>query len=336
LRIAEVSSTPDRINWSILGLTRFMLASIVACSHIIYFSDDGWVSAAASLGSKSAVVGFLLVSGFSIAASLSRDRNHFYWRRFKRIYPIYLFAIIVGIGLEIHFGSFQAPHNTFEATGSISAIGNVFLLQTFLVKSIGLNPVVWSLAVEVSFYVVAPFLIDNISTILAMCAVSLLFYAMPHVDRGFIYNAALKANAIKYFWPFGFGLLLYRFSQSSNFLLAAMLGAGFVWASDINYERFAVLTYLGSVMALFLSVNLPFFRSRVMDYLGDLSYPLYLVQVPSLIIAYSLTLTTSAALLSVFVALATIASYELIDVRLKRILFRARRPEQLSTLGRLF
>jgi peptidoglycan/LPS O-acetylase OafA/YrhL len=80
---------------------RFLLASIVAVAHISDFEKSPFsMFCAASLDAKAAVVGFLVISGFSIAASLDRDPNGFYFRRFKRIYPIYFFAVLLGIRLS--------------------------------------------------------------------------------------------------------------------------------------------------------------------------------------------------------------------------------------------
>src|SRR5580698_3409648 len=197
------------MNWSLLALLRFFLAFIVASSHALYFEKSSFALFVASLGSKSAVVGFLLVSGFSIAASLSNGREGFYYRRFKRIYPVYICTVIAGIVLEFHYGAFEAPFYEFTPTGIVSAVGSVLMLQTFLVKSISFNPVIWSLAVECSFYLISPFILARPVVTMLMCLVSLGFYLLPGGDHGLLYTMALKANAVKYFWPFGFGLLLY-------------------------------------------------------------------------------------------------------------------------------
>lgn len=312
------------INWSLLALLRFVLAFIVACAHVIYFDRNPvalWIS---ELGAKAAVVGFLLVSGFSIAASLDRNRDGFYFRRFKRIYPVYFVAVLWGIFLEYHYGAFDAPYYKLVPTGAISAVGSLVLVQTFLVKSIAFNPVIWSLAVECSFYVLAPFVLHREKLVMTLCAVSIVFYLLPDANHGLLYAAALKANAVKYFWPFGFGLLLYRIKNGlATGAVCAVLGSIVVFVSPINYEKYAIVTYLLSVGVVCAASRMTA-ESRWMDYLGDVSYPLYLVQFPTFITMFKVAGVTNAYALMLSVLIASIAIYEIVDLRIKPIIFAKR------------
>lgn len=318
------------MNWSLLGLLRFALAFIVACSHVIYFDRSPFALAVASLGSKAAVVGFLLVSGFSIAASFDRNREGFYFRRFKRIYPVYLVTVAVGIGLEYGYGAFSAPFYEFQPTGALSAIGSLLMLQTFLVKSTAYNPVIWSLAVECAFYAITPFIFDRARVIMAMCAISIAFYLLPDGNHGLLYTAALKANAIKYFWPFGFGLLMYMQKTSTPTVIAcAIIGGLATRLSHLNYEPYAVGTYLVSVTTIFVASRHKA-KSAMMDYLGDISYPLYLVQFPVFIIAFKAFGITSSYELLVITVLMSIAIYEVVDVRIKPLIFKRRTLPPMS------
>lgn len=308
------------ISWSLLALLRFVLASIVAFAHITDFERDPFAIFIASFGAKAAVVGFLVVSGVSIAASLERDPTGFYFRRFKRIYPIYFFAVLFGISLEYWLGDLKTPFYAFQPSGSLSAIGSLLMLQTVLVKSIAYNPIIWSLAVECAFYVIAPFIWKRPAAVCALCAVSAVFYLLPHGDHGTLYSVALKANAVKYFWPFGFGLMLYRFKSSLCYGAGLALGAALVFASPINFEPHAVATYLASVAVIWIAQTWPA-RSRALDYLGDLSYPLYLFQFPVFVGLYATFSATSALILFPAALIASVFAFELIDVRLKPRLF---------------
>ena len=239
-------SLPQRgaINWSLLAGLRFVLATIVFFTHALWFERGTFAVAVASLGAKAAVVGFLLVSGFSIAASITRDEGRFYFRRFKRIYPLYFLSVLAAIALEIWLGQYQIPHFKFEPTGTVAAIGNLFLVQTFLVKTVAYNPVLWSLAVEVSFYIISPILRRlPLAVIAGTVAVSAIFYLMPHhTDWGLIYIYLLKANAVKYFWPFAIGFALY-FNRSPHFLAApssserSWSGARILILNRLRYSR---------------------------------------------------------------------------------------------------
>lgn len=322
------------MNWSLLALLRFFLAFIVASSHALYFEKDSFALFVASLGSKSAVVGFLLVSGFSIAASLSNSPEGFYYRRFKRIYPVYICTVVAGIFLEFHYGAFDAPFYKFEPTGIASAVGSVLMLQTFLVKSIAFNPVIWSLAVECSFYLISPFILSRPVVVVLMCSVSLAFYLLPGGEHGLLYTLALKANAVKYFWPFGFGLLLYQ-NRTDKFVVTAvaclMVGSVAVYISPINYERFAVVTYVASMLAIVIATKSEH-RSAWMEYLGNISYPLYLAQFPVYIFLFKVFGVTDSRLMLAAAIVASIGLFELVDLRLKRLIFQSRSRTQASVV----
>lgn len=86
------------IQWPVLGGLRFFLAWVVLCSHLRHSVPAGdLLMSFQNFNNFSAVLGFLLISGFSIAHSVSKATEGFYRRRFIRVYPLYLAAIIISI-----------------------------------------------------------------------------------------------------------------------------------------------------------------------------------------------------------------------------------------------
>ncbi len=66
--------------WPMLGGVRFLLALIVAGDHLALFFPASELSYnLKSLSSLAAVLGFLVISGFSIAASYAKEPQGFYW-----------------------------------------------------------------------------------------------------------------------------------------------------------------------------------------------------------------------------------------------------------------
>ena len=243
----------------------------------------------------------------------------------KESHPLYLFSVLAAIALEVWLGQFKVPNYEFKPTGAIAAIGNLFLVQTFLVKTVAFNGVLWSLAVEASFYVVSPVLRRlPLSAFAAFVAVSAIFYLMPfHTNWGLIYTYLLKANAVKYFWPFAIGFTMY-FNRSAPFFVGSVvLGAALVWCSEDNYEPLAAVTFAFSMLVIFAACNDRYFTSRILDYVGDISYPLYLVQIPIYVTFYAVFgITNNFALYAGAVAAAAVA-YEFVDVRLKEAIFKS-------------
>jgi peptidoglycan/LPS O-acetylase OafA/YrhL len=318
-------STSVKQNWSLLAGLRFALAMIVAGAHTTWFKLDAVSLGFDSLGAKAAVVGFLLVSGFSIAASLERDKKSFYFRRFKRIYPVYFVAVLAGIALEVWLGHLQLPNTSFDPGGYMRALGNFFFLQTFLVKPIAFNGLVWSLAVEVSFYIAAPFLRpQRLWVWLSLIAISGAYYILPRTDGNQFYTIAMKINAIRYFWPFGMGFVLFYYRQNLITISFCAVGFAWVWQCADNEQQFATVTFLLSFIAVIYARSGGLVRSKILDYLGDISYPLYLVQLPIYILCYRLFGITEPLMLLAIAVVSACITYELIDVRLKRMIFSAR------------
>ena len=323
----------EPINWSLLGGLRFFLATIVAFSHTLWFDiHSGLAVTITSLGAKAAVVGFLLVSGFSIAASLDRDERHFYFRRFKRIYPLYFPAVLSAVVLQVWLGEYHLPNYTLVPAGWVAIVGNFLLVQTFLVQVISYNGVLWSLAVEVSYYVLSPTLRRlPLVGLTILVAISAAFYLLPmRTDLGIAYTLLLKANAVKYCWPFLFGFALYFNRSAWLFVGLLVLGTALVWTSEINYERFAPLTFAISMIVIRgAQINL-FPHWRTLEYLGDISYPLYVFQIPIYIFCYAAIGLTAPALLYGIAIVVAVVALELIDVRLKIFLFKLQYPNLLA------
>lgn len=131
-------------------------ASLVVMAHIWVFSQpifnatqQQWWHFLAVGGNK-AVPMFVMLSGFLIYRAVrnigtSDDLSRYVRRRFLRIYPVYLFTLLLGYGVGV--SAFDLPN---------------FVSQVFMVRSISpaylkfINPPAWSLFVEMLFYAVLP------------------------------------------------------------------------------------------------------------------------------------------------------------------------------------
>ncbi|OQA34726.1 MAG: Acyltransferase family protein [Betaproteobacteria bacterium ADurb.Bin341] len=131
-------------------------ASLVTMAHIWVFSQPTFNATQQqwwhflAVGGNKAVPIFVILSGFLIFRAVKNiqtleDLNRYIKRRFLRIYPVYLFVLLLGyvVGQAV----FDLPN---------------FLSQVFMIRSINpvylkyVNPPSWSLFVEVLFYAVLP------------------------------------------------------------------------------------------------------------------------------------------------------------------------------------
>jgi peptidoglycan/LPS O-acetylase OafA/YrhL len=321
-------------DWQLLAGLRFILAWIVLCYHINerFAAVPGavpWVIRLfAECGGKAAVAGFFLVSGYSIAASLKRHPADYYKRRFWRIYPLYLAAITLTLLLEAGFGRHLAmpDGSTLTALSPLVGLGNALFLQTFLVPSMIFDIAVWSLAVEVSYYMVAP-LLPRLPrwTLPAVIAISALSYIAPrHGDWGPLYYVFTRFNMLEWAWTWFVGYYLFSNARPLVVAAVAVIGSLLIWGNDwMNPEPYAVMTFLGSLLTLLVARRGSAWRrttpmlGKALGWLGDVSYPLYLFQFPILLGAWGLFGISNAAALIVACLGGAIGAYYAVDVWLK-------------------
>ena len=150
--------------WAVLAGLRLALAMVVVSGHLGWFVGAAMPAALrflVSLGGTAAVLGFLVVSGYSIGHSLERRPAGFYRRRLVRIYPLYAVAVAVsvvpfvatGVDRWAGPGGLGVPRPT---AGTV--VGNLLLLQNVACRPLGMDPPLWTLGIEAALYVLAPWL----------------------------------------------------------------------------------------------------------------------------------------------------------------------------------
>ena len=114
--------------WSQLAALRFVLAAIVAVNHLGEYVSLGVLDWVRRMGAFEAILGFLLVSGYSIGASYQRAPEGFAWRRVRRIYPVYLVSLVVTWGVT---------HSVLEQAvpGPLALLANVLLLNQLVTQT---------------------------------------------------------------------------------------------------------------------------------------------------------------------------------------------------------
>jgi peptidoglycan/LPS O-acetylase OafA/YrhL len=137
-----------------LTALRGIAALLVALDHIILKAsgctpDSALFYFATFLGSFG-VGSFFLLSGFVIYLSLEKTNSiEFLWNRILRIYPIIIAAVTIRLISQVMMGQRIFDLATFKLyLLNISLFGNFFI-------NVGDNfePIVWTLAIEVKFYI---------------------------------------------------------------------------------------------------------------------------------------------------------------------------------------
>ncbi|QNQ09239.1 acyltransferase family protein [Sphingomonas alpina] len=297
--------------WSLLAGARFLLASIVLLTHLKLFAATSGVVEFIGGAAFQAIAGFLLISGYSIGSSYKSRRAGFYIRRVERIYPAYIGAI----GLAV--AAYGWPG------ASVFAINLLFMNQLLTSQSF-LGPA-WSLSLEVWLYALTPLLaLANGRLIWALALASFGAYivylpliTLMHLPSFSGLGYGLNLIMLSHFWLLGFIVATQPKPRRSCAIIAGLLVAGIGLACAIQFgSRFkndrlsdfflidtpsfvwqaCVLAFVVALLWLIAADKLPARKSSLLAWMGDISYPLYLVHVPVFVIFSGAGLASAMAL----------------------------------------
>lgn len=286
--------------WSLLAGMRFFFAFWVLSDHTYNFGPTDRAIPVFSKSGLVAVLCFLVISGFSIAHSVTTRPKGFYARRFWRIAPVNVIALcICAIGFALA-GKLWANGTEIEAPGLWTWVVHALFLQSIFPPIMGAFFPSWSLSIEAVLYAIAPLLLRTRAIlILISSAISCaLFAAWPKLSTGYIAQApyGYAVGAFAFAWLAGW--MAYKAPRSMAMTgFFVVLGWAVINADAYGFQttdRIAVFsTYLTWTCTVVL-INFPPALSmsdrvsRILVYLGDLSFPLYLVHYPVLFLISSI------------------------------------------------
>lgn len=236
---------------------------------------------------------FFLISGFVIPISLRNiSTGQFLVRRFFRIYPVYWFCLLISIALYF-------VCSWYWSTPLSDRLSMAFLARNLpLVHSAAglpsLDFVSWSLAVELKFYVVFALVSMVGKSAHRVMGLSIGFLVVCCVVAFFSTHGPDPASFVAYavsdmkFMSFMFLGCLFYYVMYQELSTAVALAYGVVIYGlfvTINsfYEPglFGALTrnytYALMLFSLCYLLRSRFRKNRVIDFLADISFPLYLV-----------------------------------------------------------
>lgn len=281
-----------------MGLLRILLALAVCFTHTTSILFP-WMSGGA------AVYTFFVISGFYIQMVLSerytpmamggRWVRNFYLARYLRLFPAYALALLCVLSYDVWvLVSTHIRIRPFDAFATLIQHGGVrgHLYEAVLLFSnltmLGLNlprsndlliTPAWSLGVEMSFYLIAPFILKRSDrALIAFVAVGLILRFLP-----FGHHSPLFAGME----CFALGAFAYRYRNALITKHREILVLPFLLVA-IGLPRWAFIPIANThtdfdvlVCPLLVAVLIPTLykassRSKVDRFIGDLSYPFYI------------------------------------------------------------
>ena len=304
---------------------RFFLAFIVALTHLKNFAPLGTLGWIEQFGSFEAILGFLLISGYSIGHSIQKRPEGYFLRRMWRIYPVYLaaIAIIYAVQREAWTGAF-----TFHF------IASLFFLSQIVQDHSYVGPA-WTLSLEVWLYGLAPLLLQlRARTLEWLIAISIVCYVLYTIGQSLFHlphyagtMGGINLPCLAFIWIAGFYLSTAREKKRPLLIAGLLFLVHFVVTVVIqllyrlkhhDLQAFMADDLAGYIsIAFLLTIIVVVFRgviahhfhftlrqSHIFRFLGDISYPLYLVHYA--VFAYAaLYFSNPLALLLVALAVST-------------------------------
>jgi len=225
---------------------------------------------------------FFLISGFVIFLTLNKTRHplEFVVSRVSRLYPVYWASAILTF-LMIYF--FGLP-DTFSTPTATDLVVNLTMLQRWfsMFGIIAIDPVYWTLAVELSFYVIIfmVYITGQLKRIELLSFVYLLFIIAVECIENYFNFTVLNVIKVSLLLDFGnlfiAGIMFYKLMHESKIIHYLIIA---LCLSIELYLHEASFIYVGPLFLVFYAFTqgwIKFIAIKPLIYLGKISYSLYL------------------------------------------------------------
>ncbi|SDD48399.1 acyltransferase family protein [Paraburkholderia lycopersici] len=290
-----------QVTWIGMGAFHQLHASLASPGTIA-----AWLTLPVAWGSAGVPV-FFVISGYCIHRSgaarlvanpeFRLDAKQFWLRRFVRIYPVLFAALLLTLAADsISLTLLPASHKINDI-GVHPFLVNLFSLQGAAGKTYGSNGALWTLSLEVQFYLLYPLLFAarrrfGLNVVLAAVALVNIASALT-LER----HDVVVFTSYWFSWMLGAWIAEVRLRGSSGFRFAWPAAALFAVAgcAAFHFGQFGAFQLWAAAFACYLvkalgrpaptspGVLLPLFAK-----LGDFSYSLYLIHLPLFVLLGSL------------------------------------------------
>lgn len=224
---------------------------------------------------------FFIMSGFVIFISLNNAQNikEFFIKRFIRLYPAYIFAVIL-IYIVVSLYGLEGRQVSMS-----DAVINLTMLQGHIPRVLHVDGAFWTLTIELTFLVIMGIsFYRGITKNIVSFSFSWLLISSSVMIINLLFSSPLT-NYIKllsiseYSHLFIAGIIFYYLKQHKNkkyySVLVSCLIYEFIFINSISSNIAVVLFF--SLFYLMINNKLRFLAVKPLIYLGAISYQVYLL-----------------------------------------------------------
>jgi len=269
------------------GTLRFILATLVALSHL------GVLYAGFNQGVFAVVIFYMLAGMVTYKLITTHFQNQallYYKDRFKRIVPFYIASLIVAstlylLGATSYYTSKEPT--LLDIIANITIIPLAYYMYTNQ-DTFTLIPPAWSLAVEIQFYILAPYILTSkkLFTSIFLCSFIIFSLASLNIINPDYFGYRLLVGVI---FIFLLGAMIQKqkhnkspYIKIKNIYIALIALATYIYLAGeklpYNYETLSALL-VGIPLLLYCNSPLP---KKIDRYLGSISYGIFLLHFPAL------------------------------------------------------
>ncbi|WP_408733816.1 acyltransferase family protein [Paraburkholderia tropica] len=289
-----------QVTWIGMGAFHQTHASLASPGTIV-----AWLTLPVAWGSAGVPI-FFVISGYCIHRSgaarllanpgFQLDAKQFWLRRFVRIYPVLLAALaLTFVADSISLTMTPVSHKILDI-GPQAFLVNLFSLQGVAGKTYGSNGALWTLSLEVQFYLLYPLLFAarrrfGFNAVLAAVAAINVMSALTLAPHDIVFFTSYWFS-----WMLGAWIAEARLRGSEGFRFAWPAAAVFAVAgcAAFHFGQYGAFQLWACAFACYLvkalarplasgGVLLPLFSK-----LGEFSYSLYLIHLPLFVLLGSL------------------------------------------------
>lgn len=252
---------------------------------------------------------FFMISGFVIPISIEKyNIVQFILKRFQRLYPTYFFVFLLNMSIAIlGFYIFFSPESHYPYN-KLDIFSTLFIgFGTFVINVKQLDPVAWTLAIEILFYIIAALFFNlcfklrknkiialtdvlflGLALNIAVLLISKNFEEISSVFTLISIGSVTKALYLISFMLFGTVFYLRARGRIDIKPMIVTLSVQYMCLIFVSTKIHPAAMYLPPVLmfswfgivilvfTLFYVVRDRITVNRYASYLGDISYPLYL------------------------------------------------------------